>query len=1011
MAVTVSNYHDGLVSRATSPRLHNDAPAVSCGVRTYAHDGNGRLSSETTPWSIGPVTYPYTPNGLRWAAVQPTGQITTYVYDVADQLLNQQGPTGALIATYTHNANGSNVTADIAGVGLTTYTWDAANRLQQLTFPDGHFRQNVYRADGLRHSNQTYSTAGSPVTQETTLWDHARAQSLAVQTAFGPGASAYQQDITTIAGAWKAAGIGADGYQIAGLMPNLPSYVGSLTIEGVISPVGYETTVQSNPSGSLTAAVYPSGDGRIASSWNPTGEPGYALTVSITITDGNIHRVGFYSAAFYPTAGETLQQTLTLIDPTSGSVLGTVVQSNYVPGVWSFFNITGTVWVTIEGNGSAPTTLSAIAFDPPTGSVGAAPLPQQQPAVLVQSPAAGMSGSINGISLLRSVALPGAGTTLGAGGSGGSFTDPSRQYHVDGLGTVLALTDASGVVTASYDADAFGASVSPGSQSIGGDPYSYLGGLGYWHDADAGLYYVRQRWLDPATGRWLSVDPVEGEPRYSYANNAPTTGVDPSGNQSLDNGSQSTITDLSLNGNSFGVTPAAPLAGPVSSAPPSSAESPQSQAASVVLVTNNFLDAPSLITMDARLAQSVVFDGMRIRCRDVLDTILAQTGVAALISDDHAADYSLGVFTGHLTVAQWMIFIANVLTEVSASIWSWKRMTKPEDLDPPTYRLDGMLPSQARKPVAASQTIVGKIAAVHGIVNAKTVGTAGQVHTPSAHDMHHAAHSSKHHTHETQFADLYVATDKVLGSAEQGAVPIHKSFPHISTLEILKGGAILYKGHIDVDTDGSWDPGTVTVTKYKNVPTTVTVVRNGKSIPEPKMITTVKHGKRISVQATHRMPVGTEQVPADANHQSITSLVVGRSHISLDANTIHYVVLSGYFFRNPNYPDLEYGDIAAVIYRGRVAFAIIADGGPHKKLGEGSVALLRALGEDRYANGHFIDSDIPDGVVEILFPGSRRLIDPHGRGSVVTAPLTQDHIDSVGAALFSSQPGIAYKSH
>ena len=62
------------------------------------------------------------------------------------------------------------------------------------------------------------------------------------------------------------------------------------------------------------------------------------------------------------------------------------------------------------------------------------------------------------------------------------------------------------------------------------NPFVTHGGLGYWSEPELGLTYVRQRWLDTASGQWLSVDPVEGEPRYSYAYNSPTRFVDPAGN-------------------------------------------------------------------------------------------------------------------------------------------------------------------------------------------------------------------------------------------------------------------------------------------------------------------------------------------------------------------------------------------------------------------------------------------------------------------------------------------------
>ena len=46
------------------------------------------------------------------------------------------------------------------------------------------------------------------------------------------------------------------------------------------------------------------------------------------------------------------------------------------------------------------------------------------------------------------------------------------------------------------------------------------------------LYYLRARYYDPATGRFLGQDPVPFLQRYSYVGNSPTNLVDPSGRQS-----------------------------------------------------------------------------------------------------------------------------------------------------------------------------------------------------------------------------------------------------------------------------------------------------------------------------------------------------------------------------------------------------------------------------------------------------------------------------------------------
>jgi RHS repeat-associated protein len=56
------------------------------------------------------------------------------------------------------------------------------------------------------------------------------------------------------------------------------------------------------------------------------------------------------------------------------------------------------------------------------------------------------------------------------------------------------------------------------------------------YDSDLGLYYLRARYYNPATGRFLSRDPEQGDTqvpatlhKYLYANGDPINGWDPSG--------------------------------------------------------------------------------------------------------------------------------------------------------------------------------------------------------------------------------------------------------------------------------------------------------------------------------------------------------------------------------------------------------------------------------------------------------------------------------------------------
>ena len=104
-------------------------------------------------------------------------------------------------------------------------------------------------------------------------------------------------------------------------------------------------------------------------------------------------------------------------------------------------------------------------------------------------------------------------------------------YVYDGGGSVRQLTNTAGVVTDNYDYDAFGNKIN----STGSTPNNYLY-RGEQYDPDLGLYYLRARYYNPMTGRFLSRDPEEGyskDPKslhkYLYANGDPINRIDPSG--------------------------------------------------------------------------------------------------------------------------------------------------------------------------------------------------------------------------------------------------------------------------------------------------------------------------------------------------------------------------------------------------------------------------------------------------------------------------------------------------
>jgi RHS repeat-associated protein len=108
-------------------------------------------------------------------------------------------------------------------------------------------------------------------------------------------------------------------------------------------------------------------------------------------------------------------------------------------------------------------------------------------------------------------------------------------YGYDGFRSVRQLTSLAGGVTDSYNYDAFGNLLG----SPGPTPNNYLY-RGEQYDQDLGLYYLRARYYNPQTGRFLSRDPEDGNPtdpaslhKYLYANGDPINGIDPMGRETM----------------------------------------------------------------------------------------------------------------------------------------------------------------------------------------------------------------------------------------------------------------------------------------------------------------------------------------------------------------------------------------------------------------------------------------------------------------------------------------------
>jgi RHS repeat-associated protein len=107
-----------------------------------------------------------------------------------------------------------------------------------------------------------------------------------------------------------------------------------------------------------------------------------------------------------------------------------------------------------------------------------------------------------------------------------SSGDTVTYLHHDQQGSTRLLTSSTGTVTGSTTFDAYG-----NTTGHTGTATTPLGYDAQYTSTDTGLIYLRNRVYDPATGQFLTVDPIDAITRapYTYGEDNPVNAIDPSG--------------------------------------------------------------------------------------------------------------------------------------------------------------------------------------------------------------------------------------------------------------------------------------------------------------------------------------------------------------------------------------------------------------------------------------------------------------------------------------------------
>lgn len=148
--------------------------------------------------------------------------------------------------------------------------------------------------------------------------------------------------------------------------------------------------------------------------------------------------------------------------------------------------------------------------------------------------------------IVNGSALPSLGTGLAPAALSSLAVSKTEYWHKDHLGSIASTTNQSAVVTArySYDPfgkrrtasgqyDAFGNVVVDWSTSAAGTDRGFTG---HEHLDDVGVVHMNGRLFEPTVARFMQADPIVEAPgnlqsynRYSYLQNNPLNGTDPSG--------------------------------------------------------------------------------------------------------------------------------------------------------------------------------------------------------------------------------------------------------------------------------------------------------------------------------------------------------------------------------------------------------------------------------------------------------------------------------------------------
>jgi len=532
---------------------------------TYAYDANGRLVSVTD--ALGGISrLEYDAEGNLLTQTDANGNATRFAYDANGRRIQKTYPDGTSERQIYDTGNRVASVTDAAG-RVTVMEYDAAGRPLRRNFPDGTIESFTYTPAGLLAS----ATNAAGTVQYT--YD-ANGRLSKVTNADGSSVS-YGYDLNGNRTAVTT--------QLPGGSPRLTAYTFDPLdrIETVTDPEGGVTTYAYDEIGNLASVTYPNG---VVSTYT------YNALNRLTLLT---HRKGATVLASYAyevnAVGDrtrVLHADLSLVEYDYDARRRLTRESHFNPGgtkvaEWRYtYDAVGNRTTMLNLTGQE-TRYSYDAADKllTAGTTGFA-YDARGNLISRNSPSGNVHYSFNPENELTRVTAP-AGSAQFAydatgerirssepGGTARHLVDPNNPtgvsqvladydasgnalaeytygyellgqrrngaahfHHRDGSRNVRLLSDPAGNASDTYIYNAFGERLSRTGSTA--NPYQFAGDR---YGEVEGLTFLRARYYDPSTGRFISKDPFEGvlrDPvslhRYLYANANPVAFADPTG--------------------------------------------------------------------------------------------------------------------------------------------------------------------------------------------------------------------------------------------------------------------------------------------------------------------------------------------------------------------------------------------------------------------------------------------------------------------------------------------------